>query len=393
MERSERLSFSPYAPIRYQDDFWWEFALKMGRERLIFPDGSLAPFASLYVDDRMVQPTLRRLHAEMAERYEDPVVRDGELTLHAHLLLSLQDWVLLAGQYILCGRQIFDLNDEVVELLEHTDFQDCTLEDWQPTYDAFFIRFGARDSVRLDWKDESHYLDGAFIAVAPSNEDGAKGAIKIGLTTIGKDGRGAPLPSIYLEIHPEDLKLPIPNAIENAITRRMNSYKDMNKGEVKDDPLILGVSFLEQKRMTASAEMITKATALIVNTLFYIESIGSNRTLEPGRDAPTDYTVQWGNATVRQREKLKSRLLSNGYTPVYSLGRELSLPAASNGHGGAKRAHWRRGHWRRQPHGPARALVKRIWVKPQMIGADRVHDDLPGHIYAVGNHFSPDTQH
>src|SRR5215471_8283089 len=54
----------------------------------------------------------------------------------------------------------------------------------------------------------------------------------------------------------------------------------------------------------------------------------------------------------------------------------ISLPAGlsgnkSAGSGPAKCPHLRRGHIRRQRHGPANALIKRIWIAPMLIHADQ----------------------
>lgn len=42
--------------------------------------------------------------------------------------------------------------------------------------------------------------------------------------------------------------------------------------------------------------------------------------------------------------------------------------AEHGGHHAPPRLHWRRGHIRRQRHGPGRAMVKKVWIAPMLVG-------------------------
>lgn len=181
--------------------------------------------------------------------------------------------------------------------------------------------------------------------------------------------------------------MPVALAIDHAIDRRASNFAD----EPDDSESVKALNAYQRAEINDGGVILKQASSLIVNVLFYLESLGTQRRLEPGRDAPTDYTVRWEQSNPRQREKLKSQLLSEGYTAVYLLGREFSS-SNTPAHGGHRRTHWRRGHWRRQHHGQANSLIKRKWIKPQLIGAS-CPDDLTGHIYVVGNPETPDTQH
>ncbi|HHH9444518.1 TPA: hypothetical protein ACP32N_006524 [Pseudomonas aeruginosa] len=271
-------------------------------------------------------------------------------------------------------------------MLEQTDFGDCTLEGWHPPYEAFFVHFGKRDAIRLPWGEDFEYLDGAFVAITPWDEQGNQ-RLKLGFSTCKKSGEGVMTPGYFLDFTPEEQAMPVALAIEHAIARRASNFLDQPDDSVQDKAL----NAHRRDEINDGGKILKQASSLIVNVLFYLESLSTQRRLEPGRDAPTDYTVRWEQANPRQREKLKSKLLSEGYTAVYLLGREFS---SSNtvAHGGHRRAHWRRGHWRRQHHGQANSLIKRKWIKPQLIGASYA-DDLTGHIYVVGNPETPDTQH
>lgn len=390
MDQETRLSYSPYAPVRYQNEAWWKFAVGVARDGLMVADGRFKMDLPNYIMEQLIQPAMLSVVDQIKEEFPDP-------NDHGHLVgqflakfMEQRHWVPLIAQYLLNGRQIFDLTEGVVELLQHTDFGDCTLEDWQPPYETFFIRFGKCDDIRIPWEDDFEYLDGAFVAVTPWNDNGNERRIKFGFTTSKKDGQGVMMPGYFIDFLPEEQKLPIREAVEKALLRRISSFND----DPADDISSKALNAHRRQEVADGGEILKQAVSLIINALFYLESIGDKRELEPGRDTPPSLTVQWANASPRQREKLKSKLLSQGYSTVYLLGREID----SNVHNrvndsGAKRAHWRRGHWRQQHYGIGNSLLKRIWMKPQMIGADKVHDDLPGHVYVVGNTDSPSTRH
>ena len=386
MNVTDRLKFSPYAPVRFQKEPWWIFAADAARAGLVSKDGRVAGHLMDKIQDELLKPALQHGLAQLKQEVPDPAELGHVAGAIWAKLAELRHWVPLVAQYLNCGRQIFDLTDEVVEMLEQTDFGDCTLEGWHPPYEAFFVHFGKRDAIRLPFGEEFEYLDGAFVAMTPYDEQGNL-RLKLGFSTCKKSGEGVMMPGYFLDFTPEEQAMPVVQAIEHAIARRANNFLDKPDDSESEKAL----NAHRRDEINAGGEILKQASSLIVNVLFYLESLGTQRRLEPGRDAPTEYTVRWEQSDPKQREKLKSRLLSEGYTAVYLLGREFSSSNTAP-HGGHRRTHWRRGHWRDQHHGKANSLIKRKWIKPQLIGASSA-DDLTGHIYVVGNAENPDTKH
>jgi len=189
------------------------------------------------------------------------------------------------------------------------------------------------------------------------------------------------MPGYFLDIQPEEQQLPVQQAVELAMARRLTAFDDLPD----ESESIRALNAHRRNEVIDGGDILKQALSLMVNAMFYLESAGHDGKLGPGRDVPPELTARWGNALPRQREKLKSKLLSSGYSAVYLMGTEYGEGNRSAKHAGSKRAHWRRGHWRRQHHGEGNTLVKRIWVKPQMIGDNRLHDEVPGHVYIVGS--------
>jgi len=388
MYATDRLKFSPYAPVRNQKEFWWKYSTDAARAGMVLKDGRVADNLMVRIQEDLVDSTIAPLLRQLKQEFPDPAECGHIAGKVFAKLAEMRHWVPLAAQFINCGRQIFDLTDEVVEMLEHTDFGDCTLEGLNLPYDAFFVRFGKREAIHLPFDDEQgdEYLDGAFIAKTPYDEQGNL-RLKLGFSTCKKGGEGVMLPGYFLDFTPQEQAMPVALAIEHAIARRSSSFMD----KPDDDDIAKAINSHRRGEIEDGGEILKQASSLIVNALFYLESLGTQRSPEPSRDAPTQYTVRWEQANPVQREKLKSRLLSEGYTTVYLLGREFSS-SSSAAQGGVRRTHWRRGHWRRQHHGAGNSLIRRKWIKPQIIGAGS-EDEIKGHIYAVGNTESPDTRH
>lgn len=298
--------------------------------------------------------------------------------------LELRHWVPLAAQYELCGKQIFDLGDELVEMLANTDIGECTLESWQAPYETFFVRFGRQESTKLPYQDEEEdefeYLDGAFVGVTPWDDYSSQRRIKFGFTTVRKNGKGMTMPGYFFDFTPEEQCMPIMLAIDHAITRRIDGFGDEDYGSE-------ALNAHRKNLLLDNKTIIQQSVSLLINSLFYLESNenkGRNGILEPGRDAPPELVVAWAQTKPEKRDKLRRKINSDGYTLVRFFGKEFIGNGKSHA-AGVKKTHWRKGHWRQQRYGAELALVKRLWIKPTIINSEQQHDDLAGHIYVVGS--------
>lgn len=299
-------------------------------------------------------------------------------------LMEYRHWVPLVGQYELNGRQIFDLDDTLVEMLAQTDIGDCTLQDWNPPYDAFFVRFGPQAEIKLPFDNDFEYLDGAFVAVTPWDAaNPAQRRIKFGFTMVHKDGSGVAMPGWFMDLNPDEQAMPIIAGFESSIRRRIASFADGNESDNSKALSACRAAMLEE-----SVTLMRQAVHLVVNAMFYIESLGKHKAtekVEPGRDTPVDKVVAWNQSPPEKRAKLRSKLTADGYVLVHLLGSELHADHGAHGAGTGKKAHWRRGHWRMQRKGPQLSQVERKWIKPTMVNADLAQqDEPPGHIYSVG---------
>lgn len=373
---SNNVQMSPYAPVRFRETAWWKFAIDSARRGAISSSGKISYDFPSQIMQHLCQP----MAAMATEKFRGEPNGSAIAMQTTAKLFELRHWVPLAGQFELNGRQIFDLTDDLVEMLSVTDIGDCTLEGWRAPYDAFFVRFGLQSDVKLPFDDGFEYLDGAFVATVPCGESPSDRSIKFGFTTVHEDGRGVNMPGYFLELNPVEQAMPIVDGISASIERRLTAM--LAPGEVPDSFHACRREMLEEGK-----DLMKQAILLLVNALFYIESISNKKdahpAIEPGRDTPVETVVEWARSQPSRRAKLRSRMTADGYVVVRLLGKELHTNGGGKG-SGTRRSHWRRGHWRQQRVGPQRAQVERRWIKPTMVNADQQQDDIPGHLYVTG---------
>lgn len=370
MVDSEAQLSSPYAPVRYNDVAWWHLAKVAASHGWITQSGQIEASLPDKILHGLTVPMIRATQGTDAGG-------TGFATA-----MSYRHWVPLAGQFIACGRQIFDLGDGLVESLRNTDIREATLEGLHVPFDSFYVRLGAQADLRLEYPDGStrfELLDGFFVAMPQwSDPDDGLRRLMIGLTTVRDDsGHGFMAPGYFLDFAPEHLKLPCLEAIEAALDRRRSLVRVEGFNE---SHTAAHIGLYEEV-----AKLLRPAMQLIINALFYLEHVEAQKLhQEPGRDAPTTLVARWAQAEPARRNKLRQKLNEDGYVLVRLVGREYGR-ATGKTHGTVA-PHWRRGHWRMQAHGTGRALRKRVHIAAQFINpSGDPADVIQGHIYVPGS--------
>lgn len=280
MNAQDQLKYSPYAPVRNQNEFWWIFASNAAREGRVLKDGRVLDGLMEDIQVNLVDQAMNILIKNAKREYPDPIERGHIVSATFAKMAEMRHWVPLAAQFINCGSHIVDLTDEVVEMLEHTDLGDCTLEGLHLPHDALFVRFGKRESIHIPFDAEQgdEYLDGAFIATTPYDEQG-KLRLKLGLSTCKKNGEGVMLPGFFLDFTPDEQAMPVALAIEHAIARRVSNFLD----KAGDDDFEKAINSHRRGEIEDGGDILKQASSLIVNALFRLSSLGAQRNAEPGR--------------------------------------------------------------------------------------------------------------
>lgn len=366
---------SPYAPVRLRELGWWRYAQQAAKEGKVNSKGMIAPHFPDEIWRDLVVP-LASMAAQQAQTQDE---KDAVGQLVAKAMLFRQ-WIPLIGQFEQCGKQIFDLDDALVKMLRMTDAEDCQLSLWNAPYDAFYVRFGKQQDMKLQFgTDEYEYLDGAFVAVTPWTNEGTQRRLKIGLCTVKEDGSGVQMPGYFVDLTPDEQDLSPSQAVD-AFIQRKNAELD---ADTQQTPTYRNLNEIRKGEYMEGADLMKAAVSLVVNSLYYIESLGAEHPLTPGRDVPPDRLAQWHQAPATRKFKASQKITRDGYVMVHLL---ADPTAHEGGHLSARdgvATHWRRGHWRRQRHGPQNSMMKRVWIRPVMINPGDADPDRPGHVYVV----------
>ena len=381
----EQELYSPYAPIRLRNINWWQFARKVTREGWVTPQGEIERRLPDRITDELVRPHVLNIQDTIKNH-------PGASTILGKIIVDMQStryWVPLIGQYLENGKEIFDLTDSLVESLTYTDVKDASLQGLHLPYEAFYMRFGKQQTMRLpfpgdaDDPDPWEYFDGAFVARAKWPElPLGRHRLVFGLTTVRGDGLGRKAPGYIVDFQPHELELPALEAIESSLARRTEEIAKNVIGASSND---VALAKHQQERIEESASLLRQAMPLILNGLFYLESLEGSFSSQPGRDAPPEWTTLWESSVPSRRQKIRSKLTREGYAVVHLLGQEVDA-VQTKFERGATAPYWRRGHWRMQAHGEQRALRKRIRIAAVFVNPHSAPtDDVPGHIYVGGD--------
>lgn len=380
MDQVDHDALSPYAPIRWRKEVWWHFAQEAAKQGYVQPDGMIAGNLPALIEHELV--------GRLMASWKDFITHNPEAkTATAQAVAKFMEqrhWVPLIGQYELNGRQIFDLHDDLTEMLLVTDVGECTLEDLTLPYDCFYIRFGKQEDIKVPWEDEFEYVDGAFVAITPWQDTPTsvpRKRYKIGLSTVKKTGQGVMMPGYFIDFTPEEACMPVDKAVDAAMERRRAAFFE----GVKEGTMAGGLSEIRAAELAEGASLARKALPLVFNAMFYLESISDVPAEEPGRDTSSELTVKWQQSKPERRNKVRSQLAAKGYTVVRLVGKEVARTSTGAGyHPDGIKSHWRRGFFRQQPHGPERQLRRRQWIKPTVVNAHKGDiAETPGHIYVA----------
>ncbi|UJJ60619.1 hypothetical protein [Rhodanobacter denitrificans] len=376
---------SPYAPIRLRRQSYFQFARAVAQSGQLVADGRISASLHHIIERDLITPQVELV----MQGYRSGEIPPDAIGPIFAKQFSYSDWVPLVGQYELCGRQIFDLHEALTELLRHTDTGECTLEDIHFPYPCIYIHFGKLLDVRQEFDSQEgtyEYMDGVFVALTPWGTDGGE-RIKMGFSTVHEDGTGVMYPGLFFDLRPEERILPVDQAIEAALARRHAAHQAAHGAT---DAYQAMMSYVREADLEA-ADTLRQAASLVVNALFYLESLRDHLPpAGPGRDTPPTLVAKWAASNPRQRIKQRSALSAEGYAVVHLVGAEVESPSTTTATGTNRKVHWRRGHWRQQAYGERMSLRRRTWIKPVLVGAgDGMSTDLPGHVYVMGTSDHP----
>lgn len=299
------------------------------------------------------------------------------------------------GAYCAFGRNIFHLNDEILEEFFHTDVDTVPIGLVDFPYECFFISFGSIKEMSL--YQDNRYVDGAYIFAFD------KLPLQIVLTTSISNWNYSnryewifnPDRYYYMAMDRKDLSATFGDLITESLKNELKEQSTENKrqtletGVYKVDGEQVGIinkrpesTKKAQEEIKSGFDSFCNALKLVVNSLCYISQYKNEIKETWSSDTPLPLLSKLQDAkTEKQTQKVISKLVSMGYTKLKVCGNSFEKKEVLSGNNEV-RSHWRRGHWRQQAHGEHLEQRKLIWIRPTIVRKDKGSPEL-GHIYQV----------
>lgn len=354
---------SEFGCVRFHNSPFSRLAREVGNTGCMSTDGKISPAALSAAE-------------KTAEVYMYSVMdnTNGQVPPE-YVILSrlLMEQVLLHALHVSAGRQVFQFTPALIAEFQRTDLSETPIGRMLLPYPAGFLHFGRQNDLELDdwWRTTAEYVDGAYFHCGP------EGALTIQLTLSRPDDEASGMPGPRFSIAPTDLFLPAHQAIDKALDI---DYADTEEEEV---------NHALQAWDLASRSIIHAALSLVLNALFYLDAYGADTDQVLPEATPKNLRDAFEQAAKTGKPKLlrnaRNALVADGFTEVRLCGTSFSAPPPSDIHdtsGSSVRPHWRRGHWRMQPCGPKLSLIKRVWVRPALVGKDS-NGVVTGHVYSI----------
>lgn len=305
------------------------------------------------------------------------------------------------GVFCANGRNIFDFDNDLVELFKNTDVGDVPASAIRTPYDSLYVSFGPQAGLEIY---EGSLIDGAYISLQRFDD---KVIVNINVTTISSDENAVLKDTDFLLSPEKGYHLSFDINQDRPIDAVLTESLDEKAKEMKlpDDFIDTAAKagqeeFGENIKITSSHEAGSKrrrqalysgfpafreAVNLIVNALFYLSAYPDENSLDWPSDAPTSLTGKADKGkTHKEKRRAESKLLPLGFTRVRFCRINKENKAASNTDSTVLQ-HWRRGHWRNQAHGEKLSLRKLIWVMPVLVNSNKDTGANDGHIYVVNS--------
>lgn len=359
--------YSDFGCIRFHNSQFSRLATEAGNQGCMASDGKILDNA-FAASSRTTEAYLMAV----ADGFGGKV--SAEFYILSRQLMQL---TLLHALYVSAGRQVFQFTPKILADFKRTDLSETPIGKLTLPYHAGFIHLGLQEDLALDewWRTEAEFVDGAYFHCGP------EGQLTIQLTLSRPGGNWSKLPGPSFSIPQTNLNLPAHEAIDKAL--------DADIAETEDNRFKDELHNTVQEWDASTRPVVHAALSLVLNALFYLDGYGADTEPVVPDEAPQIARETYEKAVKSGKPKVirnaRNALMADGFSVVRLCGvaaddSTATDDAGTSGH--TVRTHWRRGHWRMQPCGAKLSNVKRVWVRPTLVGRDS-GGAIKGHVYLV----------
>lgn len=286
-----------------------------------------------------------------------PTMDSSESNYRSECLENLKSsWALLSKT----GKNIFNIT-KLAPLFDRTDVSDVNFSELELGYLSCYFHFGKEAGLHIG-DDKIRWIDGVYAvnfkheAVRPFD--------------------GSSLLFVCNNINWEESDNLTAEETLRDLTKMLNVIlpEHLSVGESLNLEWFQGDPELVQNETS-----IKRAVSLVVNSVFYMNSVDADVQSGYDDDAPSGLV----DKALKDNVKAARTLERSGFSRVKFFARNFDLAAVGGDFAGNSiDVHWRRGHWRRAKVGEGRRSVRIVWVRPTIVNSHLGDPDRP-RIYDV----------
>lgn len=277
-------------------------------------------------------------------------------------------------RHLLSPNRLFRLDDDLVELLGHTDLDaDIPVSFLKLPYPRCYVELGhtrVLDAFVYNGVTGDHVLEGAYFEQGQHGSEGEGLYVMMTGSPLGKqDAMDDATHAVFIRLDNPELSLS--QAIDQAYARsRVQSAQ-------------VGLSPPDDQGYARANHNL----ALLAKALLYISLPEARKTVALERSELQAQAQRLSSAS--KRAKLLRRIqrscdVVTVHAPAVTSEQEGAATAGDSAANSARASYWRRGHYRRQPHGPQNSLRKLIFIAPvRVMGLGNVAEPAANKNYRV----------
>jgi hypothetical protein len=286
--------------------------------------------------------------------------------------------------WINTGRNIFDLSEELLLLLQNTDVSQVELDFIKLPYQFFYLDIS---EAKIPFADNyGSLIEGIFISEdyneMKDDEITYEKTINFHFTgdyinhfkfvnkNLYNHVRG--FNSYYLMLDKVD---GLTN-VKEAVKYSKNTFASIDAIQDLDADTRIDLYKIH-------SDFIDRTIRLVINCLLYLTLSDRDIKEEFPNDLPSNLRAKiLKGKTKHQKEVATNEIKLSGFTKIKYVGTSFKDYSKSDAKTGTISTHWRRGHWRNQKIGKELQDKKLVWIMPTIVNKDKGEPAF-GHIYQV----------
>ena len=365
--RTDRVT-SEFGCVRFRQSAFSRLANEAGRAGCMSINGTISASAFAASETTCLR-YIQGLKEQFGESFDAIHLMDAK---------TLRQQVVLHAAYISAGQQTFQFSTDLIDSFKRTDLAGTPIGHLRLPYAAGFLHFGRQEDLEINdvFRHSADFVDGAYFHCGP------EGQLTVQLTMSKRTSTGfLGLCGPHFTASKEALSLDAHGALQVILDAEVESAS-----ADADSENAVRAAMIEWN--ASHTQLLHSSLSLVLNALFYLDAYGADSNELAPESVPQALRLAFEKATASNKAKaireVKNQILADGFSTVRLCGRVQSNVDAEIGSkfSSEVRMHWRRGHWRMQPSGPRLSMIKRVWVRPSLVGKGDA-DGIPGHQYIV----------